>query len=523
MPVSRTYEGVEARRLTSKVALDADRNARERNEMGQFATPPALAEDIVEYLVNLEPRRSFHFLGPSCGSGSFFSALLRCEAASRLASAVGVELDGRFANVAQELWGEFGLTVHHGDFTDWARTSEARFDLLVANPPYVRHHHLDADKKRNLVSAVCADLKLKPSGLSGLYIYFVHLSHRLLAPGALSAWLIPAEFMDVNYGSVLREYLSRKVSLVRIHRFDPADVQFDDALVSSAVVVFRNQPPAEGEAAAFTFGGSMTHPREEHLFSLSELDHRGKWSALEHRDEYGLDRPMLSDFFTVRRGVATGANAFFILDRGDALRMGIRPQHLRPILPSPRKIKSLVVEAEGDGWPKFDPQLALIDSRIAEGLLASEDPALASYLEQAERSEVRKGYLVRNRKPWYRQEERAPAPFLCTYMGRGMDTERPFRFILNRSEAIATNLYLMLYPTGSLAELLRDRPELLDDVHAALLSLTGDDLRRGGRVYGGGLHKIEPKELASLPAEQIVALDPSRLGLYGRDEQLRLI
>ena len=42
------------------------------------------------------------------------------------------------------------------------------------------------------------------------------------------------------YGSVLRTYLSRNVTLLQIHTFDAADVQFADALVSSAVVVFSS-------------------------------------------------------------------------------------------------------------------------------------------------------------------------------------------------------------------------------------------------------------------------------------------
>lgn len=103
-------------------------------------------------------------------------------------------------------------------------------------------------------------------------------SHRILADNAICDWLIPTEFMDVNYGSVQREYLTHKVSVIRIHRFDPADVQFDDALVSSTVVVFRNSPPRVEEKTLFTFGGSMTSSREEYWLTLSDLDSRIKWS-----------------------------------------------------------------------------------------------------------------------------------------------------------------------------------------------------------------------------------------------------
>jgi hypothetical protein len=42
--------------------------------------------------------------------------------------------------------------------------------------------------------------------------------------------LIPSEFMDVNYGAAVKRYLLNKVTLLHIHRFDPHDVQFGDAL-----------------------------------------------------------------------------------------------------------------------------------------------------------------------------------------------------------------------------------------------------------------------------------------------------
>lgn len=315
--------------------------------------------------------------------------------------------------------------------------------------------------------------------------------------------------MDVNYGEVLRTYLSRKVTLLGIHTFNAGDVQFEDALVSSAVVVFRNTPPTQSDKVLFTFGGSVTRPRKEYVVPIPDLNPRSKWSSMPERGSRNDAGPTLADFFTIRRGIATGANRFFILDRSDAIDRGFSERHLTPMLPSSRYISGVTVDADDEGWPILERQLVLLNCRVPEDELASIDPALAEYFATADELGIKGGYLVKSRQPWYRQEERPPAPFLCTYMGRGVDEDRPFQFILNRSRAVGTNTYLMLYPSRGLAEYLAQAPERLEAVHAALLSITAEDLRLGGRAYGGGLHKIEPKELASLAAHNLVALAPN--------------
>ncbi|CAL9664021.1 hypothetical protein SUDANB95_07113 [Actinosynnema sp. ALI-1.44] len=352
---------------------------------------------------------------------------------------------------------------------------------------------------------------VKPSGLSGLYLYFVLLSHETLRPGAVSAWLIPAEFMDVNYGRALKEYLTEQVTLKRIHRFDPADLQFDDALVTSAVVVFENTTPVADSTVEFTYGGSVSRPRDRHYSRVAELKASSKWSAMYRMNDAPESGPRLSDFFKIRRGIATGSNKFFVMTVAEAKRHGFKSENLTPLLPSPRHLKADVVELAENGYPDTDPQLVVLNAKQASlDDLKKSDPRLAEYFAGVT-EDVLSGFLVRQRKPWYRQEQRDPAPFLLTYMGRGVELERPFKFILNRSTAIASNMYLMLYPSPRLQKFLDSDPEGTKKVHEALLSLTGEDLRNGGRVYGGGLHKMEPKELADLNASVIVDLCPEML------------
>lgn len=520
----------EARREAAQANLDARRSGTERNRLGQFATPNALALEIARFVQSLSgcSLRAIRFADPSIGTGSFYSAALTVFGKEQIERAVGIELDPAFCEAARELWGGTGLEVIRDDFTrivaNGAELSSP--NLILANPPYVRHHHLGREDKERLQTLVYRMTGVKINGLAGLYVYFLLLATAWMEEGGYAAWLIPSEFMDVNYGVALKRFLTDRVTLIRAHRFDPNDVQFGDALVSSVVLVFRKQPAPRGHAVEFTFGGTLSAPHANDSISLVQLRDSRKWTIYpshaknDRRTSMDGEGPTLGDFFRVQRGIATGSNKFFVLDRADAERHRFPTRYLRPILPSPRHLKTTVIDADEKGYPLIDRQLCVIDCDLPERVVKDLYPTLWEYFQSAEVLGIKDGYLVRKRTPWYKQEQRDPAPFLCTYMGRGSDHKQPFRFIWNRSQAIGTNLYLMLYPENGLALMLRQHADRAADVFALLGQITGHELRGEGRVYGGGLNKIEPSELARISAAAFVRRWPDFTFAIQRQEML---
>ncbi|WP_316234872.1 Eco57I restriction-modification methylase domain-containing protein [Bradyrhizobium sp. SZCCHNR1004] len=502
---------VEARRLTLQAELDAVKTAKERNQLGQFATPTGLASDVLAYARELMPENaSIRFLDPAIGTGSFYSALLREFGERRIEAAKGFEIDPHYGKPAQELWKGHALDLKLADFTAAAPPQGGSgYNLLICNPPYVRHHHMDKEAKARLLAATSAASGIQIAGLAGLYCYFLGLSHAWMEPDGVAGWLIPSEFMDVNYGVPIKRYLLNEVELIRIHRFDPNELQFGDALVSSAVVWFRKRKRAAGHQIEFSYGGTLAKPKLSRLVPATALQGASKWTSLAADGvRVANDGLRLADFFDIKRGLATGDNRFFIMTREQIAERELPAQFFKPILPGPRYLESDIVDSEVDGTPKIERQLFMLDCRLPENEVKTLHPKLWAYL-QTGKATVGETYLCSRRSPWYAQENRPAPPFLCTYMGRGLAKRaKPFRFILNRSQATAANVYLLLYPKPPVMKALQNRPDLTMRVWEFLNSIPPATLLGEGRVYGGGLYKMEPKELANVSAEAIADLLP---------------
>lgn len=212
----------------------------------------------------------------------------------------------------------------------------------------------------------------------------------------------------------------------------------------------------------------------------------------------------LEDLFHVTRGLATGNNDFFILDAKEAMEKGVESAFLVPLLPGPRELKSPVIEADAEGLPVIPNKRFLLSVTKLPEELNIKFPGVVKYLEEGIQKGVPDGYLCRSRKMWYFQEKRDPPLYLATYMGRnGSANKPPIRFFLNRSKGLVTNVYICLYPRPNLQRLLRADPTREMELLYALNAISPANIEKAGRSYGGGLQKVEPKELRSVRLECI--------------------
>ncbi|MFT6907871.1 MAG: adenine-specific DNA-methyltransferase [Oleiphilaceae bacterium] len=499
-------DNIESQRQSLQLELDGQKTQEERNIMGQFSTPNMLANDVLIHAKEIFPKREkVRFLDPAFGTGSFYSALINAFPESRIEAATGFEIDEHYGKPALKLWEETDLNYQIADFTkQQAPGEDKKYNLIICNPPYVRHHHVVGQKERLKTKALeAANMNL--SGLAGLYCYFMALAHPWMKKNGVAGWLIPSEFMDVNYGQAVKDYLLNEVTLLQIHRFNPSDVQFDDALVSSAVVWFKNKKPDKAHKVKFTYGGTIDKPKHEKVVSILVLTKEKKWTRFPLSEEREKNNePRLSDFFSVKRGIATGDNKFFVLTREQIESKGLPLEQFRPILPSPRYLNVTEVKSDENGYPDIENKLFVLDCKLPLDEIKRNYPELYDYLEDGVQSGVSERYLCKHRKIWYSQENRAESRFYCTYIGRSdKEGKKPFRFILNWSKAIVANSYLILYPKPHLEKEIELNADLTEQLLEALNKITSKAMLDEGRVYGGGMHKMEPKELANVSALEI--------------------
>jgi adenine-specific DNA-methyltransferase len=143
----------ETSRLELQERLDTAKTQAERNRLGQFATPPGLASEIIKYADSLLRQPSkIHFLEPGFGTGPFYSALLRHVPPSRIEAAAGYEIDSHYAEPAQSFWKSSGLRLHISSFTEAEppKTEAAKYNLIALASRCLQYAHRSALFRRDV-------------------------------------------------------------------------------------------------------------------------------------------------------------------------------------------------------------------------------------------------------------------------------------------------------------------------------------------------------------------------------------
>lgn len=450
-----------------------------RREQGAVYTPAAIVEAMIEWAAAEPGAPPARVLDPGTGSGRFLLAAARAFPQAQL---VGAEIDPLAVKLLKATASAAGfinrLTVHVGDYRTIKLPKIEGRTLFIGNPPYVRHHQI-TDEAKQWFSETAARLGFRTSKLAGLHIHFFMRTREIARRGDFGAFITSAEWMDVNYGSVLRKMLANGLGGAALHVLDADAQPFEGAMTTGAITCFRvgNRPKTFAVRTVNTLD-ELKPLAEGKAISWSAVAKATKWSTLTQpakRRPAGVIE--LGELFRVHRGQVTGMNAVWIAGPEAC---NIPTRFLFPAVTRARDLLGLSGDLE-----TLDALRRVIDLPVdLDELTADQRRPVDQFLKWAKNQGAHTSYIAQNRRAWWTVGLRAPPPILCTYMAR-----RAPAFIRNAAGARFINIAHGLYP----------RQPMTDDELTAILRYLRETVGIGsGRTYAGGLVKFEPGEVERL-------------------------
>jgi methylase of polypeptide subunit release factors len=196
------------------------------------------------------------------------------------------------------------------------------FDIVIANPPYVRHEVIKDQK-----SALQTEPYECYDGVADLLVYFYECAVKKLRAGGALTFITSNKFYRAGYGEKLRGFLARELTLRRLIDFGDAPV-FDAIAYASILEGTKAAPSVDSAARAYTWEPQM--PLDGIDFIVATRGQTICQNELKP-DAWRLESPVVLRLLEKLRkagkplgeyvqgrwywGIKTGLNAAFVVDR----------------------------------------------------------------------------------------------------------------------------------------------------------------------------------------------------------------
>lgn len=480
---------------------------RETKHLGQVPTPPAVASLMAQWVMSAKPDV---VLDPAAGLGNLLHACADIRDGVKL---VAVERD-------EDTFQQAKRTAPHGSklvLADYLFAESGQFKGIIANPPYVKSQRLEYTEAQWRYFDERFGVPL--DRLTNLYAIFLLKIWDDLAPGGRAAVLLPAEFMNANFGEEIKERLLKEMQPAGVIVFAPELNLFADALTTSAIIFLERGGPKDRSVKAIkasslsdaeSFVGELlgkpAMATTQAIHDLRTFDPREKWlnALLEDapsKDVHHLTRK-IGDYFQCRRGIATGANDFFCLSESLLREHGLSQEHIEPCVTKATDADGMVFTRNKlTSLANTDRRCYLLSPRV-------NGAELDAYLSKGQELGIHERHLPSHRPVWYQPENRAVADVWVAVFSR-----ETVKFILNTSGAKNLTCFHGLYARNCHASL---APVLVLFLNSSWGRIAFSQVNR---FYGDGLNKLEPKDVESMPCPVL----PAQTGEQAKQLTARLI
>lgn len=414
---------------------------------GATYTPEVLADFVARQICELASstplKGTVRLLDPAVGHGQLLVSLLEeftksygdlgimvsgFETEERALEAAYSNIGRKFPHVQIDFRPESFLdfVLEHfppaGTETLFAESPKGLYDLIIANPPYVRTQVMGADAAQRLSES------FNLTGRIDLYHPFILGIAQVLRPSGTAGIIVSNRFMTTKAGEAVRSAISAKYDIHRI--WDLGDTKLFQAAVLPAVLILRGKnakadhtpsfssiyltdEPSENEAAnpidALSLQGVVRVPDGRHFHVQHGTLSMGKsstepwriatpdgdsWLATVKANSWGT----FKDVGKVRVGIKTCADSVFIRSDWRNVCGGVEPELLRPLLTHhiARRFKPLQPERPS---MVLYPHQAMNGSKKAVDLSAY--PVSREYLEKHRALLEARKYVLEAGREWY--------------------------------------------------------------------------------------------------------------------------
>ncbi|KMK63908.1 N-6 DNA methylase [Puniceibacterium sp. IMCC21224] len=486
-------------------------DARRKKDLGAFYTHKALSDLICAWAIQT-PQSTV--LEPSFGGCGFLrSALDRLtsfNANASLSQLYGCDIDPlAFSHLSTVFEQLVDLDrFHEGDFLDQSFPSSwpSAFDSVVGNPPYLPYRKLRVARREAVLS------QLQSSGLeldrrASLWAYFVALGVLYTAEGGRNAWVLPSSFLYANYSTSLRLFLSANFEDCCAFELKERQFLLEGTEEKSIVLLCKSKTIIQDTRQKRDIPLIQCNGVKDVELAIKEWEQRKKpyvsfcgtsvYDSLSKGPKGVIQKLQkesclrsLGDFLSIRIGIVTGNNRFFLLGEDDRKAANLAEGELDRILPR-------FHFAPGLSYESADHENLL--SGGGKGFLVSVkdqrsvSQAMSNYLARYPVADVETCSTFKKRSIWsHTNDGSIPDAFFPVMQHHGP------RLILNESVMNCTNSIHRAYFNDKLS---KTEQKLLSLSLLSTFSQISAEIC--GRSYGSGALKHEPRE-----AEKIHVLMP---------------
>jgi adenine-specific DNA-methyltransferase len=400
--------------------------ATSKKENGIVYTPDQLGTFISERMIFIAGKsraKRLDILEPAIGDGDLISSLLTIldtKETSIHVTAFDTDSDalGNALKKLSERFPAVSFDFRHEDFISFALSqTEPTFDLVIANPPYVRINYLQKDVVEKARSLLGLDGKID------LYQMFLLLFSRVTKQGGTIGVVTSNKFLYNKTGISLRKKLLDYYAIKEIYDFGDTKI-FQDAAVLPCVMIMKNEM-VFSEPVSFTTIYSSNPVEEKETNTIFEAIKKKQSSVIKDGEQFNISYGLLNpgetawslendevsgflksvekntrghfeDIAKIRVGIKTTADNVFISDDWDRLGKE-KPELLFPLIT--HRMAGQFVGKKQDQFQVLYPYDTSEEKCVPVNL--KDFPKTGAYLEKNRVQLEGRKYIAESKKEWF--------------------------------------------------------------------------------------------------------------------------